>query len=451
MGLFGFGKNKDSKEIKTTAEEKGSAPNEGNSTSNEADPASNEVTSAASTRGSGSDEALSEGQSYYFLGIESQENGDDAAAQQFFTQSAQTGYAPAQFQLGLIYENGTSAQEPDKAEAIKWYKLAADQDDAAAQFNLGYIYYNDPEHRKEGLDRIQKAAASGDEAAQEFLDSVKSLVEKKIQEEGEAARRKVLLKKLMTRNELFFTYSTLTQHPFVEADTAAKAKRVFIFTSEVAAHAKASELASQKMPATTVRYLKKDYLNIFGELYTLGVNSLRINDGGEEYDPYLYELVRRRDFSDVPSDKRPVDNPDLQFSMLSYMQEFRRDTDDSEKDEVYRQNLDRSMVDSMVSARYLIAFRQTPEDPSGKTQYIVMSNNSSGTSFVPVFTDNIEYHRFKNQFAKDTDLQLMAAGFGNMAKMTLPEEVKGFLINPMTTAVPLPQEYMTKVSGQKKI
>jgi len=54
---------------------------------------------------------------------------------------ANQGDAFAQFNLGVMYENGEGVPEND-AEAVKWYRKAADQGLADAQFNLGLMYEN---------------------------------------------------------------------------------------------------------------------------------------------------------------------------------------------------------------------------------------------------------------------------------------------------------------------
>ena len=54
---------------------------------------------------------------------------------------AKQGEAYAQYNLGVMYDNGMGVPEND-AEAVKWYRKAADQGDADAQFNLGVMYDN---------------------------------------------------------------------------------------------------------------------------------------------------------------------------------------------------------------------------------------------------------------------------------------------------------------------
>jgi hypothetical protein len=54
---------------------------------------------------------------------------------------AERGVAEAQFNLGLMYENGEGVVQ-DYNEAGKWYRKAAEQGFAVAQSNLGVMYGN---------------------------------------------------------------------------------------------------------------------------------------------------------------------------------------------------------------------------------------------------------------------------------------------------------------------
>ncbi len=49
---------------------------------------------------------------------------------------AMQGYANAQYNLGLMYDNGQGVVQ-DYAEAVRWFRKAAEQGDAKAQFNVG--------------------------------------------------------------------------------------------------------------------------------------------------------------------------------------------------------------------------------------------------------------------------------------------------------------------------
>ena len=66
--------------------------------------------------------------------------GDFKLAQLELQPLAEQGNADAQFNLGLMYFNGTGVQQDDQT-ALKWFRLAADQGDAFAQFALGNMYF----------------------------------------------------------------------------------------------------------------------------------------------------------------------------------------------------------------------------------------------------------------------------------------------------------------------
>ena len=77
---------------------------------------------------------------------------DYKEAVKWYREAADQGYAPAQSDLGLMYESGLGV-EKDYKEAVVWYRKAATQGDARGQNNLGRVY----EHGI-GLDKDYKEA-----------------------------------------------------------------------------------------------------------------------------------------------------------------------------------------------------------------------------------------------------------------------------------------------------
>ena len=57
----------------------------------------------------------------------------------WYRKAAHQGLAHAQYNLGIMYDNGEGVPEND-SEAVKWWRKAADQGDADAQYNLGIMY-----------------------------------------------------------------------------------------------------------------------------------------------------------------------------------------------------------------------------------------------------------------------------------------------------------------------
>jgi TPR repeat protein len=64
---------------------------------------------------------------------------NDAEALKWYRLAADQGNAGAQINLGVMYDQGEGATQ-NHVEAVKWYRLAADQGNSEAQYNLGNIY-----------------------------------------------------------------------------------------------------------------------------------------------------------------------------------------------------------------------------------------------------------------------------------------------------------------------
>lgn len=68
-------------------------------------------------------------------------------------ESAELGYAPAQYQLGMCYQSEIGVKRND-VEMARWFGNAAEQGLASAQYEFGYCYLDGigvPENKKEGV------------------------------------------------------------------------------------------------------------------------------------------------------------------------------------------------------------------------------------------------------------------------------------------------------------
>ena len=74
------------------------------------------------------------------LALSAAGSADDSEDYENALRLAEQGSASAQFNLGLMYDNGEGVPQDYKA-AVKWYSLAAEQGDTSAQFQLGYMYH----------------------------------------------------------------------------------------------------------------------------------------------------------------------------------------------------------------------------------------------------------------------------------------------------------------------
>jgi len=105
-------------------------------------------------------------------------NSDPSESHELFLQSAQKGYAVAQYNLGYSNERGDQYGR-HLAESYEWYSKAADQNCPEAQLALGYLYVTghgvakDESKANQWYQRAEriysKAAGNGDPESQEML------------------------------------------------------------------------------------------------------------------------------------------------------------------------------------------------------------------------------------------------------------------------------------------
>jgi TPR repeat protein len=107
-------------------------------------------------------------------GYQSYLKGDYKAAYEEWLPLAELGDAEAQFNMGVLHDEGAGV-ERNLAAAAAWYRKAAEQGFLDAQTNLGVMYYHglgvarDPE---EAVRWFGLAAEQGDAEAREYLNRI---------------------------------------------------------------------------------------------------------------------------------------------------------------------------------------------------------------------------------------------------------------------------------------
>ena len=104
-------------------------------------------------------------------GYQSYLKGDYDAAYEEWLPLAELGDAEAQYNLGVMYDEG-AGRERDLAMAARWYLKAAEQGFLDAQTNLGMMYLSGqgvPHNTDSARLWLQRAAAQGDAEATELL------------------------------------------------------------------------------------------------------------------------------------------------------------------------------------------------------------------------------------------------------------------------------------------
>ena len=104
-------------------------------------------------------------------GVNAYEKGDYKTALTIFEDLAKKGDIDAQYNLGLMYDNGYGVKQ-DYKKAFEWYEKAANQGIAKAQHNLGVMYERGQgvkQDYKKAFEWYEKSAIQGIANAQHNL------------------------------------------------------------------------------------------------------------------------------------------------------------------------------------------------------------------------------------------------------------------------------------------
>jgi uncharacterized protein len=107
----------------------------------------------------------------FYKGLDAAKRGDFATALREWKPLAEQGVAPAQYNLGLMYDKGDGVPQNHET-AAKWFRLAAGQGYASAQYNLGVMYQEGtgvPQDYKTAVKWYRLAAEQGISSAQSNL------------------------------------------------------------------------------------------------------------------------------------------------------------------------------------------------------------------------------------------------------------------------------------------
>ena len=109
-------------------------------------------------------------------GYQSYLKGDYQAAYEEWLPLAELGDAEAQYNLGVMYDEGAGIEQ-NLASAAAWYRKAAEQGFVDAQINLGMLYYHGQDFTRdhdEAAKWFERAASQGDREAATYLKRLES-------------------------------------------------------------------------------------------------------------------------------------------------------------------------------------------------------------------------------------------------------------------------------------
>lgn len=252
-----------------------------------------------------------------------------------------------------------------------------------------------------------------------------------------------IIQQIKNKEELYAAFCMNTKMPFIICDPDTYNDQVWIFDSEDGLKKFVAEYAEKKYIIRGAKMNQKQFLGFFSSLYTLDVNELVFVSGDSETRIALSDVVMPPDFSKIPPLQRPIQNPSLQLSGLYFMQEATRQIPNEQKK---LKDLNEEFSANLAAARYIIAV--IPKEGEGslaeklqKHEFNVpVLNLKNGKKFVPCFSDQFEYDKFRRQ-QKLLELAVPLPGLLQYSG----KDTDGFMLNPMGMSMVLTKDLIEAI------
>ena len=234
--------------------------------------------------------------------------------------------------------------------------------------------------------------------------------------------------------QLYVIFGAGTRLPFVTCDEEDYTDQIWTFVEEGKAKHYADVRRENFQDAVAVvKVIKEQLLQFFTGLFAYGIDIVMFQEEERLTKLPLDKLVKRPDLSNIPEEKRPLLNPQMQLSGIHFMQEMHR----RERDARRLQEYEEEMAANIVRSRFLMPHEIEGDAPlpDGSNIRIPCVKDKKDQMFQPLFTDFQEMAKF------DTERKFRVATieFDKIQKV-LGKEVKGIVINPMSLNIILMAE-----------
>ena len=246
------------------------------------------------------------------------------------------------------------------------------------------------------------------------------------------------IKEIQGRENIFVAYSQTTKLPYVTCGEESFNDQAWFFTEEEAIKEFGKKKIEEKVLLMGMRYEKKDFPKMYGLLFSIGVNTIMWNDGGEQMEIDLERIVRKPDLSKVEPQKRPLINPTLQLSGIYFMQELRRPVPQEEHKNL--RALEEEVIVNLRKSDFLVAMQRKGDEPDKIN--IPYLKNKEGKILHPVFSDVMEFEKF----AKGKKLRIAKVPFNKLPNILI-EQAESLVINPMGFNLVLNRDQLKKIIG----
>ncbi len=254
-----------------------------------------------------------------------------------------------------------------------------------------------------------------------------------------------LIKKVMQKEQLIACICPKTRMPFVYCDPVSYADQVWIFADEEGLKEFVERFAAKKLPLQGVAIKKTQFNGFLGSLLHIGITEVVYTENHASVAIPIEQFVRHKDMSDIPEALRPLENPQLQLTGLYLMQEVHRSVPAEEKEDLA--DLNEEFMVNLARSRYMMPV-QLQNGPGSaveklqKRQFAFMNLTlKNGDMFRPIFSDSMEFQRFRQN---KKEIQALTLPFASL-KSSFQDNMKGYLLNPNGCQIVLNRQLIDQV------
>ncbi len=238
-----------------------------------------------------------------------------------------------------------------------------------------------------------------------------------------------MIKKLREADAVYSVLSLCSRMPYVLCDPETYDDEVFVFFDQEPAAAFVKELTDLKIPAQVIKVEKSGFLAFYSSFYPMGVNAIVVQRGtDDEMTIQLPELVVDPADKELPEGVQHIENRELHLTGLYFVQELRKMPKGAAPTKAL-QEMQEEILANYAKGTFVLASRA---DNKG----FVILKNKEGKSFIALFTDVIEFQKFKVRNKNAEDLKPGVVKAADIGKLLKPEII-GVIINPMGLNLPL--------------
>ena len=231
------------------------------------------------------------------------------------------------------------------------------------------------------------------------------------------------LQKLMAKDVLHVLYSPLTHVPFTVCDETTFDDKIFVYAGEDLAKAAADEWNKAGESVNIVPLDKNNYLGMFAELYSLGINAISMTTKEESRVVQLSEVVVKKPKEKLPHGVNMPDNSSLSCSLIYFLQEARKAQEKRDMKKLH--DMDEEIMANLSRGQFLLPMQVVEEKGKKLNRLMLVKLPDGGTAF-PVFTDPMAFAHTKPQkgaMLVQTDLKRLLSNPGL-------DKIKGIVLNP---------------------